>query len=126
MTQRTTDNVLYESARQCDDIRVQLHELTDQRLHDLNPSDQMTFVLLLVSEGHPTESILRIFGKDRHLARMLITSLMASGYVIKNGNDAAITFKGKSRLNSSKILQNLCRDEPSNDKMIKVRASEFE
>ena len=76
----------------------------------MNPSDQMTFVLLLISTGLPVKRILRLFGSDEHLARILMTSLVACGFLTKSGDDAAVTAKGQSRLESSKLLQNLYQE----------------
>jgi hypothetical protein len=99
------------------DLQAHYHELrryrlehSDSRIIEMNPSDQMTFVLLLLSDGCSAKRIMQIFGKDRHLARILMTSLVANGFIIKSGDDATVADKGRSRLKSSKILQSICQD----------------
>jgi hypothetical protein len=92
------------------EVKQQMREHHDNAVFSLNPSDQMTFVLILVSKGYPLKSILRTFSRDHHLARILMTSLVASGFLTRSDDNAVVTDKGKSRLKSTSLLQSLCRD----------------
>lgn len=77
----------------------------------MNPSDQMTFVLQKLSKESEIESIVRSFGGDESLVKLLLTSLQTFGFVVKKGDTAQLTEKGKSRVKSSQILLGLVKDD---------------
>jgi hypothetical protein len=77
----------------------------------MNPSDQMTYVLQKLSNGSQIESIVRLFGGDESLVKLLLTSLQAFGFIVKKDNTTKLTEKGKSRTERSQGLVRLGKDD---------------